>query len=200
MSTFRPAGYPYRTIDITKAPVRLRLLSIFPELFDPILEPHFRPPRGAAFFEWCYVSFNSVFMGDDIELIRSARHSSRMRELYMDRLKLIANLRLVCRGFKYWVNRFFVCDLWFIHPRQLKAYIFFATRNLGLLRHIKRLRIDIPILLPSANQPVPETLEDWPTGRTHVIGYIPPAHHSAHPVERENPDTPGFRTDREKYA
>ncbi|KIJ55900.1 hypothetical protein M422DRAFT_239060 [Sphaerobolus stellatus SS14] len=140
MSTFRLAGYPYRTIDITKAPNHIFVL------------------QGGQLFLSGVCSLFITHAG-----------------------AVYGPLEAYCESTSY-----FLCTIYGSSIPDSPRHIYmFSTRNLGLLRHIKRLWTDIPILLPSANQPVPETLEDWPTGRTHVIGYIPPAHRSAHPVKGE---------------
>ncbi|KIJ52770.1 hypothetical protein M422DRAFT_242683 [Sphaerobolus stellatus SS14] len=169
--------------DLRDTGVTARFLSALPDLFDTVLGPHFTPPLTPEFFKWVVSKMQD---GDpDSEISWGCLISSRVRQEYLSRMSMIGKLHLCSRGFKFWVGKFWVKDLWFMHPRQVETFLETYWTKTGMLVHTHRVRVDIPMFSLSDDLQVLHTWDDWPKEPVYLAKMPEPQHKSGVKLARK---------------
>ncbi|KIJ30999.1 hypothetical protein M422DRAFT_70927 [Sphaerobolus stellatus SS14] len=150
--------------------VKLRFLSMLPDLFDTIIGPHFTIPLAPQFFDWAVCTIPEE--DPSYELRWGCIITSYMRQEYLARMSIIAKLRTCSRGLKYWVARYWLRDLWFVHPRQLERFLDTYWKRRDPLKYTRRLRVDIPMLYDDDQHHVLQSWDHWPNQPSY-LGEMP---------------------------
>jgi hypothetical protein len=97
---------------------------------------------------------------DSTPFNQTALHSQKERQAYLDRVGLLAKLRLVSRRFNKATTKWFVIDVWLREPSQMVSFLEHWAGSFSWSRRVRRLKIDVTIL---RGQTTVSSLDLWPT-------------------------------------
>ncbi|KIJ25939.1 hypothetical protein M422DRAFT_55730 [Sphaerobolus stellatus SS14] len=139
-------------------------LGAFPDIILHIIDSRGLPPANIDL----WVSDRlSIEEDTDILGFRFAGDwHEEWRGYYEGRLKFMARLRATCRWFHNSVNPFFLRELWFTHPTQMRAFLKVFSAGHPLLETATTLRVDVPL--------APNISYNWPYHRTNDMFYLAP--------------------------